>query len=87
MKNKEFNLTTNCSKIPKEFNLSEKICEDEFKIEECSWIFVEDIKEFIRLLKEEIVERRRGDVGTYWTKTDLKELAETIDKLAGDKFA
>ncbi len=73
--------------INKEFNLSDSVKEC-FKPKEGVLIMpVSSVKEFIKKLKEEIVERRRGDVGTHWTKTDLKELAETIDKLAGEKFA
>jgi len=55
---------------PAEFNLSEKIdtciCSKQDEL-----IYVEDVKEFIRLLKE---------------KTRLRSNVELIDKLAGEKL-
>lgn len=52
-----------------EFNLSEKICHDEA-------LWTEDVKEFIRLLKEKIP---RG-------KVVVIDFREVIDKLAGSKL-
>jgi len=78
----ENKLTTNCGKLPKEFNLSEKIdlIDDENKW--ISHIHVADIKEFIRLLKEELKEI------TFVNQIpEFDEIVgDSIDKLAGDKF-
>ena len=56
-----------------EFNLSEKI-EGQMKTIGKS-IPLEDVKEFIRLLKE-----------SYYSGLNKKELFAKIDKLAGDKL-
>ena len=76
--NKE--LTTNCGKLP--FNLSSKIekvssCRKCFNQEVC---FKEDVKEFIKLLKEQ--SKKDWDKGNYV----LANTTEMIDKLAGDKL-
>jgi len=86
--------------MEKEFNLSDKIIElshnlgtgesnEEFEIFKRS-----DVKEFIRLLKEEMHRRARIVLeGTLMSSTELtmlekeeKSLISIIDKLAGEKL-
>lgn len=98
----------------KEFNLSDKVFEKEIEVEyqdsdhtHTDWakydlLFLDDVKEFIRLLKKNIKEQTkwrviRGDVDDQ-RKADFIEGEETgientkemflefIDKLAGDKL-
>lgn len=67
-----------------EFNLSEKIKED-FNIEnrtETSWLEIEDIKEFIRLLKDEYMKYR----DSFKTLEDYYRIFDDLEKLAGDKL-
>ncbi|MBU0976864.1 MAG: hypothetical protein KKD18_00425 [Nanoarchaeota archaeon] len=71
-----------------EFNLSDKIQEDlyigepegkdKFNVE---ILRLEDVKEFIRLLKEELP---KATICTYSEK--IYKIHEIIDKLAGDKL-
>jgi len=79
-----------------DFNLTNKIEEaDEDTIEEYGlipyeqeWIYVEDIKEFVKLLKEEIrdfIKFDRMDRFIFYP-AELKDLLRKIDKLAGDKL-
>lgn len=74
-----------------EFNLSEKIKEDEEILKEIElnkiilqrdydFIQIKDVKEFIKRLKEEF----KTPYGTIETTT--KDVFEIIDKLAGDKL-
>jgi len=77
------------------FCLSDKI--DEEAGVETEFILIDDVKEFIRLLKEEIKERERHFIETnikYLTNSErdilLKhiktKITDIIDKLAGDKL-
>lgn len=61
---------------PKEFNLSDKIQTYH------GWFILElsDVKEFIRLLKEEVTKGCRG------TSANCYLIKEEIDKLIGDKL-
>lgn len=69
---KEFNNRKyNIEREKKEFNLSEKIDEKE----QCIEVF--DVKEFIKLLKEEI---------GVWGKIPNHKVIDKIDKLAGEKL-
>ena len=66
----------------KEFNLSEKIETANLDMEvweEFDFLDVEDVKEFIRLLKEELDDRIRSN-------TANEICNEIIDKLAGEKL-
>lgn len=56
-----------------EFNLSEKIWIDKCG---CKQINIDNVKEFIRLLRESYIIHHSDD---YW-------LIEFVDKLAGDKL-
>lgn len=58
-----------------EFNLSDKIKGYEDEME--GWVETEDVRKFIRLLKEEFYKRDGDD----WFK-----LKEIINELAGDKL-
>ncbi len=63
--------------MEKEFNLSEKIVEvSHYDNPWREHLFVKDVKEFIKLLKEKF-----NDDGEYYY---YKEIEEEIDKLAGD---
>jgi len=64
--------------MEKEFNLSEKINQKQNGcMDEC--IFLEDIKEFIRRLKDELRNKFGEPTGFSFT-----EWVEELDKLAGD---
>lgn len=76
----EFNLTTNCGKLPEEFNLSDKI-HDEYETVD-TLIFTEDVKEFIRILKTYEFSKTMGGSDTEHILISIKELNE----LLGDKF-
>jgi len=68
--------------MTKEFNLSERIVEDEHKSEsenDYDWIYKEDIKEFIELRNELDWELDAGNI--TW-----EEYIKKRDKLAGDGF-
>ena len=75
-----------------EFNLSEKIrCIANLDLESKGFIYFEDVKEFIRLLKE-IIKRKKvmmGDnqVSSWYAKEKLQEIKNEIDKLAGSKLS
>lgn len=64
---------------PDEWNLSDKIQEEAIGHNRCDAIITDDVKEFIRRLKQNI--QAIGDL----TK-DEKRIMEWIDKLAGDKL-
>jgi len=67
-----------------EFNLSERIEDGKDKSMRYSDIVrIEDVKEFIRLLKEELVIKL--DLKTIYPK-DYKIVMDMINKLAGDKL-
>lgn len=69
----------------KDFNLSEKIR----KRNNFEEIDVSDAKEFIRLLKEEILKNGVYEIETDTQRAglvDVKKLFNTINKLAGDKL-
>ena len=75
----EENITTNCGKLPEEFNLSEKI--NNIHNYSDGDIQVTDIKEFIKRLKEEIVNPIEYQCGCCCDNE------KRIDKLAGDKLS
>jgi hypothetical protein len=62
-----------------EFNLSEKIEQTHFN-EPIDMLKAEDVKEFIRLLKEECEEFN------LYNGCDFKNIGDIIDKLAGDNL-
>jgi len=64
-----------------EFNLSEKIENCIMSGEELPFIKVKDVKEFIRLLKKEII----GKQGI--SEQDYVEIVDGIDKIAGEKLS
>ncbi len=66
--------------MAKEFDLSKKIiCGKHANYKECTWFFKEnDVKAFIRLLKEELF-------GSPYKFSD-NEAIDMIDKLAGEKL-
>jgi len=69
----------------KEFNLSEKIDDAGCSGKYNEWIFVEDVKEFIQLLKKEIKVHYKCD---YKDKDDcLNDINKVIDKLAGEELS
>ena len=74
----EENITTNCGKLPEEFNLSEKMGKEPFNED---FIHIEDIKEFIKRLKEEIVNPIEYQCGCCCDNE------KRIDKLVGDKLS
>jgi len=88
----EFNLTTNCGKLPKkEFVLSEKIIEvmiNESSRDIGDAILKEDVKEFIKRLKEKF---RKEFPLFYSIKEDNDfvhiRFGEIVDKLAGQKLS
>ena len=59
-----------------EFNLSEKIIEEDYY--DCPFLVVVDVKEFIRRLKEEIINPKE------WY--GITEALKSLDKLAGEKL-
>ena len=65
------------------FNLSEKAMEGTIHSIHKEIFIKEDIKEFIKLLKEELTDKKTG-----LALTDLKEIIikNIVDKLAGDKL-
>jgi len=72
----------------KEFNLSEKIKED-FNVDNqtmCEWLEIEDVKEFIRLLKEKIKHMSVDDSMDYYDNCNYADFEEEINKLAGEKL-
>jgi len=75
----EENITTNCGKLPEEFNLSEKI--NNIHNYSDGDIQVTDIKEFIKRLKEEIVNPIEYQCGCCCDNE------KRIDKLVGDKLS
>ena len=75
----------------KEFDLSEKIDDDSFPgMFYNGFLITEDVKEFIRLLKEEIKEREKEDPQdsklAYTFNSWLEDVCKIIDKLAGEKL-
>ena len=75
--------------MKKEFNLSEKRYQRKIKrFGDGKWINIdyvptEDIKEFIRLLKEEMKDKQKYFKQPNWA---IKELIEFLDKLAGNSL-
>ena len=69
--------------MEKEFNLSELIfeCGKSKASIDCPVIHKENVKEFIRLLKEDLYVPKDCDVGTA-----LRTLLDRINKLAGNKL-
>ena len=72
--------------MEKEFNLSDYVCEDEFKIEECYWIFADKVKEFIQKtqaeLKEEILNPNTISKGYI----EVSEFKFWLDKIFKKNF-
>ena len=74
----------------KEFNLSEKVItiiaedEDDGLEKQGKYVYISDVKEFIRLLKEEI-EEAQTDCANLDT-IDKYDCFRIIDKLSGDKL-
>ncbi|MCK9371348.1 hypothetical protein M0R04_15650 [Candidatus Dojkabacteria bacterium] len=70
--------------MTQEFNLSKHICEDADMCYPSPVLMVENVKEFIRLLKEVLSQypypEKCYDCGTIF------KLKKQIDKLAGDKL-
>ena len=60
-----------------EFNLSERILTKQSVYPNLDWIEANDVKEFIRLLKEEL---------HIFNKLDNATIDRIIDKLSGDKL-
>ena len=79
-----------------EFNLSEKIGEGLFKVKEplsiieFDFILVKDVKEFIRLLKERIINSNSQSINfsedVDSISINLGEVINIIQDLAGDKL-
>ena len=68
--------------MKKEFNLSEKITDYRNSHQEpVEWLETKDVKEFIKLLKEEL-----KDWGTIEKAMEGKSITQIVDKLAGDKL-
>ncbi len=67
--------------MSEEFNLSEKIDLDYSVYDMEGVISTEDVKEFIKQLKEEI-----SNPEMHLKKTDVEIILEEIDKLAGEKL-
>lgn len=74
----------------KEFNLSKKVQFDTIE----TYYLEEDVKEFIRLLKEEL-KKTKGmnhtlikqiDIGEYDKFVSINRIFRIIDKLAGEKL-
>jgi len=63
-----------------EFNLSDEVIKNSCYAD--SYIYVESVKEFIRLLKDEL---RADKQGKYYF-SESEEVIILIDKLAGDKL-
>jgi len=77
------NIDKDCTMVFKEeFNLSEKTFDwGDGKQHPCEVISIKDAKEFIRLLKENIIVPKECDAGTA-----LREMVKRIDTLAGEKL-
>lgn len=71
-----------------EFNLSKKIFDSQYYPEQCSKIFVKDVKEFIKRLKEELMSNvLQGEIKEEkFCLKDVRVMYDSIDKLAGDKL-
>ena len=70
--------------MDREFNLSEKVVQ--VRGDFTNWIKgyrEDDVKEFIKRLKEEIIENKDDD---YYIEMGVNEFKEIINKLAGDKL-
>jgi hypothetical protein len=74
--------------MTEEFNLSEKIIIlnegiNTIKVKDyCPLIHTEDVKEFIRRLKEEVKDQNNR----YFGDISMIDIFETMDKLAGEKL-
>ena len=66
-----------------EFNLSEKI-DEEVGVEE-EFILISDVKEFIRLLKEEFVIEHKKTIEKT-VEIAIRDFTKLLDKLAGEKL-
>lgn len=79
-------------KTEEEFNLSEKIVENEDGTPDfLTTIRTEDVKEFIRRLKEEIENSKykriqRDEDNNEWEEVPAGDIFEKINKLAGEKL-
>jgi len=83
--------------MEKEFNLSEKLIMRQSTFPNRDWLWADDIKEFIKRLKEEICCLYLFSKDSNWEELEgggsilkddkiQKELEEKIDKLAGEKL-
>lgn len=80
--------------MKKEFDLSEKIVGNQSGmeipkiLESTKYLFVKDVKEFIKRLKEELKEANWNIEDIWdWDKPSAQEMVnELIDKLAGEKL-
>lgn len=75
--------------MSEEFCLSDKELQDENhwgRLVPDGKFDIDDVKEFIRLLKEHIKQEREHEIHYEWDYNDLKKISELIDKLAGDKL-
>lgn len=72
-----------------EFNLSDKINyynAGDALHRESQTIEIEDVKEFIRLLKEGIIRFTQYDQTPLGEKAQIEDIYDFINKLAGDKL-
>ena len=67
------------------FNLSDKFT-DSRDDSGYGYIAIEDVKEFIRLLKEELLSKSYSCGYCYDDNDNHEKIMEIIDKLAGDKL-
>ena len=66
--------------MKKQFNLSDKRYKGQFLLKDLGeFVFVEDVKEFIKELKETFSPKPRS----FLTEIGSKEICNRIDKLAG----
>ena len=68
--------------MKKEFNLSEKGCKGKWNY----YFHEKDIKEFIKILKEEIDEIEYGNIEELAAETINNSIKKRIDKLAGKEL-
>ena len=75
--------------MTEEFNLSEKLIKADNKEKDNGFIFEKDVKEFIRLLKEELNSEKYKDYEYPAYQQFFRpenEIEKIIDKLAGEKL-
>ena len=77
-------LTTNCGKLPEEFNLSEKI--EESPSSSAMILYLPSVKEFIKICLAEGWDKQFGEPNEDINK-GIQFMKETISKYAGDKFS